>query len=180
MSAPDFAHAVDGFQKLSVPARRRACGRLKLLEKLNTSHDSKLKELQELCAEPHAEDGIAPHILKKQQLKAGDGKSRTNPARTLRYCKAIHHCLDAALASLGDDRLTDLAIHSVEPLRSHAKLLVVVIVPNEQRDAIPDIEDALKNAGGLLRSAVASEIRRKRTPHLSFRAVAEADAPSTC
>jgi ribosome-binding factor A len=35
------------------------------------------------------------------------------------------------------------------------------------------LEQLLQNASGLLRSVVAAEIQRKRTPHLTFRVVPE-------
>lgn len=143
---------------------------------MKTSHNSKILDLLDLCADPRADDGIAPHILKKQQRKEEGRAAKLNSAHSLRYCKAVRQCLDSVLASLGDDRLADLTIQLVEPQRSHAKLLVVVGVGENRRDTIPEIEEILAGVAGSLRSAVASEIRRKRTPHLSFRVVVESDA----
>ena len=73
-----------------------------------------------------------------------------------------------------DARLSDLTILQVEPLHgSGAHLLVVVAAPDADPALMGELEATLQNAAGLFRAVVATEIRRKRTPHLTFRVVPE-------
>lgn len=130
--------------------------------------------MKSLCAELRPEDGLPPHILKKQQLNLQRAEHPPGEARARQYCKAVHRSLEAGLAGVcGDDRLKDLTIQSVEPLRRGSNLLVVVAVPVADRDSLLALEHALQKAAGLLRSVIATEIQRKRTPHLTFRVVPE-------
>lgn len=130
-----------------------------------------LKEMEALCAEVRPDDGIAPHVLKKQHAREGRNLNRL-PARALQYHKALRQCLDSAFGSIcADPLLADLVVRSVEPIGTGAKLLVVVETPLPNHEQAQIIEAALQRATGLLRSVVAGEIHRKRTPYLSFRVV---------
>jgi ribosome-binding factor A len=152
---------------------------------LKNHHKKPVRPLESLCAEPHPGDGIPPHVLKKQQHRderAADTASTGNArdgvnARLRQYCKAAHRALEAGLVSAcGDERLKDLRILSVEPLRgAGSNLLVVVAAPATAAEVQPmkALEKTLQNAAGLLRSVIATEIQRKRTPHLTFRVVPE-------
>lgn len=127
--------------------------------------------MDSLCAEVMPDDGIPPHVLKKQ-LNRDQRSSKRLPARALQYHKAVRQCLDAAFASVcADPILTDLAVLSVEPLGKGAKLLVVVETPPTNTANVRMIEASLLQAAGLLRSVLAGEIQRKRTPCLSFRVI---------
>jgi ribosome-binding factor A len=133
-----------------------------------------IQEMEALCAEVRPDDGIAPHVLKKQQTRAELNSNRL-PARALQYHKAVRQCLDAAFGSIcADPLLVDLVVRSVEPIGKGAKLLVVVETPPSNQEQPQTIEAALQRAAGLLRSVVAGEVHRKRTPYLSFRVVPEA------
>jgi hypothetical protein len=128
-------------------------------------------ELASLCAEVRPDDGIPPHILKKRQNREVSASTRV-PPRSLPYLKAVRQCLDAAFGSVcADPLLTDLTVRSLEPLGKGAKLLVVVEAPSAESPHLRIIEASLQRAAGLLRSVVAGEVRRKRTPHLRFRVI---------
>lgn len=129
------------------------------------------QEMEALCAEVRPDDGIAPHVLKKQQLR-DDSKSNRLPARALQYHKAVRQCLDAAFGRIcADPLLADLVVRSVEPVGKGCKLRVVVETRPSNQESPQIIEAALQRAAGLLRSVVAGEVHRKRTPCLSFRVV---------
>lgn len=133
--------------------------------------------MESLCAEVRPDDGIAPHVLKKQHARAEVNSNRT-PARALQYHKAVRQCLDAAFGSIcADPLLVDLVVRSVEPVGKGAKLLVVVESPPSSQENPQIIEAALQRAAGLLRSVVAGEVHRKRTPCLGFRVVPGSAAP---
>lgn len=139
------------------------------------SHPEKsVQEMTSLCAELRPEDGVSPAALKKQQQR---GERQTHPpsqARAWQYCKAVHRSLEAGLCSAcGDERLKDLTIQSVQPQRRGSSLLVIVAVPPTGLQSMAALEHTLQKAAGLLRSVIATEIQRKRTPHLTFRVVPE-------
>jgi len=127
--------------------------------------------VESLCAEMRPDDGIPTHVLKKQRSRDQRAAKRS-PARAMQYHKAVRQCLDAAFGSVcADPLLMDLAVRSVEPLGRGARLLVVVETPPTNSVNPEIIEASLQQAAGLLRSVVAGEVHRKRTPHLSFRVV---------
>jgi ribosome-binding factor A len=138
---------------------------------MNHHQNPSKKGMDSLCAETRPDDGIPPHVLKKQFNRDRQSSKRL-PARALQYHKAVRQCLDAAFASVcADPLLTDLAVLSVEPLGKGAKLLVVVETPPANTAKLRMIETSLQQAAGLLRSVLAGEVQRKRTPCLSFRVI---------
>ena len=138
---------------------------------MKNHHNKHIQEMEALCAEVRPDDGIAPHVLKKQHTKAELNSNRL-PARSLQYQKAVRQCLDSAFGSIcSDPLLVDLVVRSVEPTGKGAKLLVVVETAPSNQENPQIIEAALQHAAGLLRSVVAGEVHRKRTPYLSFRVV---------
>ncbi len=129
------------------------------------------QEIHPLCAELRPDDGLPPHLTKRKEQRENRGP---HEGRSQQYCKAVWRALDAGLASAcGDPRLKSLAILSVEPLPGGSKLIVVVSAPVADRAELSALEQALQKASGLLRSVVASDIHRKRAPHLTFRVVPE-------
>jgi ribosome-binding factor A len=136
---------------------------------MKNRHNLTKNGVESLCAEMWPDDGIPTHVLKKQQNR-NQGAAKRSPARAMQYYKAVRQCLDSAFGSVcADPLLTDLAVRSVEPLGRGAKLLVVVETPPTNSVKLEIIEASLQQAAGLLRSVVAGEVHRKRTPHLSFR-----------
>jgi ribosome-binding factor A len=130
-----------------------------------------VQEMKSLCAELRPEDGLPPHILKRKQQHEHSGP---NIGCSQQYSKAVHRALEAGLASTcGDERLKSLVIHAVEAMPGGSKLLVVVTSQETDPQALKTLEQALQKASGLLRSVVAMDIQRKRTPHLTFRVVPE-------
>ena len=139
------------------------------------THPNKLmQEMKSLCAELRPEDGRSPVALKKAELRQQSAEHPPSQARARQYCKAVHRALEAGLSSVcGDERLKDLTIQLVEPLHTGSNLLVIVAVPPIAQQSMLELERTLKKAAGLLRSVIATEIQRKRTPHLTFSVVPE-------
>ncbi len=130
-----------------------------------------LEEMRSLCSEPRPEDGLPPHLLKRKLQKQ---EHTSNRVHAHQYCKAVHRALDAGLAGVcGDERLKSLSVQSVEPLPFGSKLLVIIAVPARDAATMKSLEQTLQNAAGLLRSVIATEVQRRRTPHLTFRVVPE-------
>jgi ribosome-binding factor A len=135
---------------------------------MKSSHKGSQFDLRSLCAEVRPEDGLPPHRTKTNAAKA----PHVIAARQQQYCKAVLQALDAGLANVcGDHRLKHLLIQSVQVMPHGSKLLVLVETPDQPTSAAAEIETALQRASGLLRSIVAGEIQRKRTPALVFRVV---------
>lgn len=153
------------------------CQDIKTMKNYPIQH---LHEMEALCTEVRPDDGIAPHVWKKQQLRENRESNRL-PARALQYHKAVRQCLDAAFGNIcADPLLADLVVRSVEPMGKGSKLLIVVETPSSNPTPPPIIQAALQRAAGLLRSVVAGEVHRKRTPCLSFRVLpASAEDAST-
>ena len=128
--------------------------------------------MRSLCTEPRPDDGLPPHLLKRQLQKHDEhGPKRVHAQQ---YCKAVHRALDGGLADVcGDDRLNSLSVQAVEPLPFGSKLLVIIAVPATDAATMKLLENTLQNAAGLLRSVIATAVQRRRTPHLTFRVVPE-------
>jgi ribosome-binding factor A len=142
---------------------------------MKTPHKKAAQELKLLCADPRPEDGISPIALKQQQQRQQRKDHPPSQARARQYCKAVHRALEAGLSHvIGDPRLQDLTIQSVEPLHAGgSNLLVIAAMPLTDPKTMKTLEQTLQKTAGLLRSVIATEIQRKRTPHLTFRVVPE-------
>lgn len=136
---------------------------------MKTNHHRKQHEIQSLCTEIRPEDGIPPYLIEQRQARK---RHTPQSARAQQYCKAVHRALEAGLVSVcGDERIQSLTILAVEPQSRGSTLLVIIAAPDPDRQAMNALEQTLQKASGLLRSVIATEIQRRRTPHLTFRVV---------
>lgn len=104
--------------------------------------------------------GIDPSSL------LGSDNSRRAERKTRQLCREVREALSLALCGLDDQALEGAWVAEVMPGVDASQLRVVVVAA---RHAHPDAtHEALRRAGGLLRSEVAQAIQRKRTPQLSF------------
>ena len=85
--------------------------------------------------------------------------------KTARLCRQVEEILALAIAGCGDDALLDVSVREVAPAGSPGRLLVTVETSGDPVETLT----ALGRVQGLLRSEVASVIRRKRAPELIFR-----------
>lgn len=86
--------------------------------------------------------------------------------------------ISLCLADSADPRLCDLVVQSVIPTSDGARLLVVVRATEPVSvDVLDQMHDALIGARAWLRSEVAGEIHRKRTPDLAFRVLPPWEEP---
>jgi ribosome-binding factor A len=89
--------------------------------------------------------------------------------KTAALCKQVQRALSMTLSGeCGDPLLQSLLVESVSPA-PHAGHLLVRLLAREGSPA--DILVRLEQVAGLLRSAMAASINRKRTPQLSFQIV---------
>jgi ribosome-binding factor A len=117
------------------------------------------------CEEIHEDDGVDP----REFFKAGRQENRQN-RKAKQLCRQVAETLEQVLSGeVGDDLLRGLHVASVVPAPDASRLLVTIEVDRgsaaEEREAI---ELALAKASGLLRTAVAAAITRRKAPSLSF------------
>jgi ribosome-binding factor A len=90
------------------------------------------------------------------------------PHKDLQLCRQVLETLALALAELDDPLIAELAVASVVPAPSAARVLVTLVPTREDLD----VEAALARvheASDELREEVAADVTRKRAPELVFR-----------
>ena len=88
--------------------------------------------------------------------------------KDLQLCRQVFDALTYALAELDDPWIDDLALASVVPAPSSARVLVTLVPTRDDID--PDAAlDRVRELADELREEVAAEVTRKRVPELVFR-----------
>jgi ribosome-binding factor A len=87
-------------------------------------------------------------------------------------CRQAHERIELVLAGdLSDPNLEGLWVLDVSPEPGGTALLVTLVAPDEA--PLRAVEASLEAVRGLLRSEVAADITRKRTPHLRLVVIPE-------
>ncbi len=117
------------------------------------------------CASLHEDDGIDPRKY------FGPERETKRDIKTRRLCGMVARTLDLVFAGeCGDSVLCDLTVQSVTPAPDASRLAVAVQLTIPHDGVGPrEVLERLTRAHGLLRSAVAAAIDRKRVPELTFR-----------
>jgi len=88
--------------------------------------------------------------------------------KDLQLCRQVFDALTYALAELDDALIDELALASVVPAPSSARVLVTLVATRDDID--PDVAlDRVRELADELREEVAAEVTRKRVPELVFR-----------
>ena len=88
--------------------------------------------------------------------------------KDLQLCRQVFDALSYALADLDDPLVADLALASVVPAPTAARMLVTLTPTTEAIDQDAALE-AVQRFADDLRADVAAEITRRRVPELVFR-----------
>lgn len=127
------------------------------------------------CDAIHEDDGVDPREFFKLR------SHRDKPDRKAQQlCRQVAETIDQILAGeLGDAALSNLRVSGVVPAPDASRLLVSLVavsddVPFDQSTT----EQRLAAVTGLLRSAVAAAITRRKAPNLSFVVIGPNSAPS--
>jgi ribosome-binding factor A len=88
--------------------------------------------------------------------------------KDLQLCRQVFDALAYAFAELDDPLIAQLALVSVVPAPSSARVLVTLVPSRDDLD-VDAAQAVLRNINAGLRGAVAAEITRKRAPELVFR-----------
>lgn len=124
------------------------------------------RDLRDLCARTHDEDGIDPRYLRNEH----SAEQRPSSRKDMQLCKQVLRTLAAALhGGCADPVLSECEVLSVEPF-PHTGRLRVVVAPRASAAPIAgrDVLSRLGTARGFLRSQLAGTISRKRIPELVF------------
>lgn len=96
--------------------------------------------------------------------------------KTLQLCAQVRDALSLALSGeCHDDLLRETYVDGVEPAPNASRLLVRLIVPARANVDVSQLYERLAIVSPYLRSIVAKEISRKRTPELSFIVIPESE-----
>lgn len=88
--------------------------------------------------------------------------------KDLQLCRQVFDALTYALAELDDPLIDELALASIVPAPSAARVLVTLIPSRDDLDAEAAL-DRVRAHADELREEVAAEVNRKRVPELVFR-----------
>jgi hypothetical protein len=102
--------------------------------------------------------------------ESGGHGGRSVAHKDLQVCRQVFDALSLALAEVDDPVIEQLALISVEPAPSAARVLVTFAVPAAW--SVGDVDGAMeriRELGPELREEVAAEVHRRRAPELVFR-----------
>ncbi len=121
------------------------------------------RDLRDLCARTHDEDGIDPRYLRNEN------EPRPVSRKDMQLCKQVLRTLAAAMQGCADTVLAECEVLSVEPF-PHAGRLHVVVAPRVGAPPVAgrDVVARLGVARGFLRSQLVGVLSRKRIPELVF------------
>ncbi len=116
--------------------------------------------------DPIFADAMVPH---RARGAAREERKEKPDHKAMQVCRAAQRALSLALAGeCDDDVLRSLYVESVLPAPDASRLLVCVVIPRGVNVSIDEVLARLERVHGLMRSAVARSVTRKRAPELSF------------
>jgi len=117
---------------------------------------------RDLCAGLRDDDGIDPRLLDSHR------SATNNQLVTGRLCKQVERVIQLALLGSADAQLRELSVAGVSPAPDLTRLQVSLGCVAASAADIDALRDKLARYAGFLRSEVAREVNRKRTPTLAF------------
>lgn len=132
------------------------------MKKMHQHHDD--ADMRGLCESPGPDDGIPPLI----QARRWERQRRKKPGHHQhQLCKQATRAIDASiLCDCGDPIFGHLGPCRVTPLGRGNELLVTFEIEPIDLESLERLRARLEAVRGLLRSAVAGAIHRKRVPGL--------------
>lgn len=118
---------------------------------------------RELCAELHADDGVATKYKKCDEPRGG------HDSKVLRLCGQALRALRLGVADCADPVLQQLFIAAVAPAPDASRLIVTVAPCPGATCGPAEVLSRLSAAQALLRHQVALVVNRKKAPQLVFR-----------
>lgn len=93
--------------------------------------------------------------------------------KALQLCRQVERTLGLVLGGeLNDDRVRDLLVMAVVPAPNSTHLLVTLQAAETlTQEGLIELEQALVEHKGQLRSAIAADISRRKTPEITLRVV---------
>jgi ribosome-binding factor A len=128
------------------------------------------RRLLQACDEVGPDDGLDPRDWAKDYSRRGPGR------KTLQLCRQVAEALNVAFAGCRNEVLAGLVVTTVAPAPHAGRLLVTVTAaPSASERTASVVQGHLVRAAGMLRSAVAAAIHRRKTPELAIQVLS---APS--
>jgi len=125
------------------------------------------KQVESLCGEIHADDGIDPKDYFRPSRK-----SDSNHRKAQQLCHQVADTLSLVLGGELGEELQNLRVVAVRPAPDATQLLVLVASVIATDPVNPDVVVArLASITGKLRGEVAASITRRRAPKLVFQFV---------
>ena len=125
------------------------------------------RQILQHCEQLGPEDGVPPsELIRRASSPKVDRKA-------LQLCRQVERTLSLVLSGeIGDDRLRDLQLLSVVPAPHSNHLLATLEAPEPlTAEELLQIDAALAAQRGVLRSAVAAAIHRRKPPDITLRVV---------
>ena len=131
-----------------------------------------IKHNPDLASSLQPDDGVDPRYDARSpegSLSASRGKVDRKAAQ---LCSQIHRALDFIIPDTLQDTDWDAMVLDVQPAPNTGHLLVLLqAVGQLDEDGLRQLELAVLQRAGLIRTAVAGSIQRRKTPTLTFRFV---------
>lgn len=137
------------------------------MKKMHQHHDD--ADMRGLCESPGPDDGIPPQV----QARRWERQQRKKPSHHQhQLCKQATRAIDASiLCDCGDPIFARLGPCRVTPKGRGNELLVTFEIEPIDLESLDRLRACLEAVRGLLRSAVAGAIHRKRVPGLRIEVV---------
>lgn len=130
------------------------------------------QSVRDLCADLHPDDGVPPSRRDTPREDVASDR------KTLQLCAQIRRALHIAMADPRFGLPPEIHVTDVTAVADTALLDVVIEVPPEAGQPLPELRARLAAASPGLRAEVARAITRTRTPELRFTLVpASEDGP---
>ena len=137
------------------------------MNEMHPHHDD--DEFRRLCGVPGPDDGVDPRLAARRQNRR---RHRNATHHQLQLCKQARQAIDAAIhCDCGDPVFARLGPCEVTPQGRGNELLVTFAVGETDAATLEQLRTALEAVRGVLRSAVAGAIHRKRVPGLRIEVV---------
>lgn len=129
-------------------------------------------QILDYCQEHGPEDGVDPRETQRLKMRRAVGRSQAN-RKALQLCRQVERTVALVLSSeLNDDRLRDLLVLAVVPAPQSNHLLITLQAPvTLTPDELLSLDAVLLNHKSQIRSAIATDINRRKTPDVTLRIV---------
>lgn len=118
-----------------------------------------------LCRSLQPDDGADP----KYDLR-GDHNNRKLDRKAAQLCEQVRQALDFIIPDSLQDMELDALVVSVQPAPNTGHLLVLLTGVDPNQDDL-ELQEAISERAGSIRTSVAASIQRRKAPTLTYRVI---------